>query len=65
MDVFSERLENEYDMSVILTTPSVPYKAILKNGKEVIVENANMAPGDVEIKYYEEPIAKAVIMAPQ
>lgn len=34
MDVFRERLENEYDLSVILTSPSVPYKAIFRNGKE-------------------------------
>jgi translation elongation factor EF-4 len=34
MDVFRERLENEYDLSVILTSPSVPYKAVFRNGKE-------------------------------
>lgn len=34
MDVFRERLENEYNLSVILTSPSVPYKAVFRNGKE-------------------------------
>lgn len=53
MDVFKERLENEYNLSVILTSPSVPYKAILRNNKEVMVENAIMAPDASLIKYYE------------
>lgn len=53
MDVFRERLENEYNLSVLLTSPSVPYKAILRNGKDVMVENAIMAPDAAVIKHYE------------
>ncbi|CAD8165063.1 unnamed protein product [Paramecium octaurelia] len=65
MDVFRERLENEYNLSVLLTSPSVPYKAILRNGKEVMVENAIMAPDAAVIKHYEQPMAIATIMCPE
>ena len=33
MDVFKQRLDDEYEISTILTTPNVPYRAILRNGK--------------------------------
>lgn len=44
MDVFKERLDEEYNISTILTTPNVPYRAMLRNGKLVEIENALMAP---------------------
>lgn len=44
MDVFNERLDEEYNISTILTTPNVPYRAILRDGKIVEIENALLAP---------------------
>ena len=44
MDVFNQRLSDEYDMSTILTTPNVPYRAVLRNGTTVEIENALMSP---------------------
>lgn len=44
MDVFKQRLDDEYELSTILTMPSVPYKCKLRNGKIKVVENAIEAP---------------------
>ena len=44
MDVFKQRIDDEYGISTILTSPSVQYKCKLRNGKEVEIENALMAP---------------------
>lgn len=65
MDVFRQRLEQEYDLSAILTSPSVPYKAVLRNGKEIMVENAIMAPPSEQVLHYEQPMARATIMSPK
>lgn len=37
MEVFNQRLEQEYNMSVILTAPTVPYKAVLSSAKLIKV----------------------------
>jgi translation elongation factor EF-4 len=37
MEVFNQRLEQEYNTSVILTTPTVPYKAVLSSAKLIKV----------------------------
>lgn len=39
MEVFNQRLEQEYNASVILTTPTVPYKAVLSSAKLIKVYN--------------------------
>lgn len=64
MDVFNQRLDDEYQISTILTTPSVPYRAKLKNGKLIEIQNALLAPDAADVAYYEEPMAKAILMCP-
>ena len=44
MDVFRQRLNDEYSVDVILTSPAVPYKCKLKNGKLIDIESALDAP---------------------
>jgi GTP-binding protein LepA len=39
MDVFRQRLEEEFDASIVVTTPSVPYKVVLKDGSEQTLLN--------------------------
>lgn len=56
-------MEEEYDVSVIVTTPSVPYRAKLRSGEIIEIDNASLAPSNVE--YYEEPIALATITTPE
>ena len=44
MDVFKQRLEQEYDMSVIVTAPSVRYQLLLTNGETIEIENPSDFP---------------------
>lgn len=65
MEIIVERLEREFDLSVITTSPSVIYKVVLTNGKEEMVQNPSNLPDPVEIDHIEEPIVKADIMIPK
>ena len=65
MDVFKQRLIDEYKISIILTSPSVKYKCCLKITKKIVeIENALTAPEPGTILYYEEPIADVMIITP-
>ncbi|KAI0957857.1 Translation factor guf1 mitochondrial [Taiwanofungus camphoratus] len=69
MDVFRQRLEDEYDAQVIITAPTVPYKVIYKHRKPMIVSNPTDFPevNDARhmIKEIQEPVVKASIIVPQ
>ena len=65
MDVFKERLEQEYGASIIVTSPTVPYRVILTNGDEIIVDNPSKFPDTVRIKEILEPMINATIITPQ
>jgi elongation factor 4 len=65
MDVFKQRLDDEYGISTIVTSPSVQYRCKLKDGKEIEIENALMAPEAELVNYYEEPIASVRIITPK
>lgn len=64
MEIVQERLEREYDQSLVTTLPNVEYHVYKKNGTKIIVDNpADMPPiGDIE--RIEEPYIKAQIVAP-
>ncbi len=65
MDVFKQRLEQEYGMSVILTSPTVLYKVILTSGEEQLIENPSKFPETVCIEEVLEPMIKATIITPK
>lgn len=66
MDVFKQRLEQEYDLAVIATAPSVLYKIKLKSEPEMIsVENPSDFPDPVKIEEIYEPMIEATIITPQ
>ena len=65
MDVFKQRLDDEYKISTIVTTPSVKYKCKLKNKQVIEVENALMAPEPGDVIHYEEPIAEVIVITPK
>ena len=44
LDIVQERLEREYDQSLIMTTPSVRYEFILTDGSEVAIDNPQFYP---------------------
>ncbi len=63
-DVFKQRLEQEYDMSVIITAPSVRYQIKLTNGTLMDIENPSDFPERNYIETIFEPIIKATIIVP-
>lgn len=62
MEIIQERLEREFNMTVITTVPNVSYKAFLTNGDEVIVNNPSDLPDPSKTDYVEEPYIKAQII---
>ncbi len=64
MEIIVERLEREFDLGVITTSPSVIYKVVLKDGREEMIQNPTNLPDPLEIEHIEEPIVKADIMIP-
>ncbi len=64
MDVFRERLEQEYDMSIISTAPSVLYEILLSSGKTEMVDNPADFPDPGAIEKIFEPIVRATIITP-
>ena len=65
MDVIQERLENEYDIDLVCTAPSVVYKINVNDGSQIILENPCEFPDPTIIKSSEEPYVKATIMTPK
>lgn len=65
MEIIVERLEREFDLGVITTSPSVIYKVVKTDGTEEMVQNPSNLPDPVEIDHIEEPIVKADIMIPK
>ncbi|MEG0431329.1 MAG: translation elongation factor 4 [Anaerovoracaceae bacterium] len=65
MEIIVERLEREFNLSVITTSPSVIYKVVMNDGTEVMVQNPSNLPDLMTIKHIEEPIVKADIMIPK
>jgi GTP-binding protein LepA len=62
MEIIQERLEREFNMTVITTVPNVSYKAYLTNGEEVVVNNPSDLPDPAKTNSVEEPYIKAVII---
>lgn len=65
MEIVQERLEREFQLSLITTAPSVVYKMILNNGTVLHVDNPSKMPEVSEIRRIEEPIVLATIHAPK
>jgi len=63
MEIIQERLEREFNMTVITTVPNVSYNAYLTKGMElVVVNNPSELPDPSKIEYIEEPYIKAQII---
>ena len=65
MDVIQERLEREYNLTLITTAPSVNYKVFKTNGEMLEVDNPAKLPPPTEIDYIEEPYVKATTIVPK
>ncbi|WP_206459031.1 translation elongation factor 4 [Anaerovorax sp. IOR16] len=65
MEIIVERLEREFNLGIITTSPSVIYKVIMTNGNVEMIQNPSNLPNSIEIDHIEEPIVKADIMIPK
>lgn len=62
MEIIQERLDREYDMSVITTVPNVSYKVYTKQGNVLEVHNPSGMPEPVNIDHIEEPYIRASVI---
>lgn len=65
MDVTQERLERDFGLDLIITAPSVIYRAHTTDGEVLAVSNPSEMPDQTNLDYIEEPYVKAEIMVPQ
>ncbi|MCL2806031.1 MAG: translation elongation factor 4 [Treponema sp.] len=64
LEVIQERLEREFDQSVIFTAPSVKYKVRIRGGEELFIDNPMEYPDEGRIEGAQEPYIRAAIITP-
>ena len=65
MDVIKERLEREYNLTLLTTAPNVIYEVFLTNGQIEMVDNPSLFPNQTVIDHVEEPFVNATIIVPK
>jgi GTP-binding protein LepA len=65
MDIVRERLEREYDLSLLATTPTVEYEVTLTDGSHAMVHSPNDMPDRVRIEEIREPYIRATVLCPK
>lgn len=65
MEIVQERLEREYNLDLITSSPTVVYEVLLKNGEIIYVDNPSKLPDISKIEEIREPIAEVSIFLPQ
>jgi GTP-binding protein LepA len=64
LEIIQQRLEREYDMDLIATSPSVEYRVITQKGAEIAVDNPAMLPDPATIEEVREPWMKTTVIVP-
>ncbi|MHB8680526.1 MAG: translation elongation factor 4 [Acidimicrobiales bacterium] len=64
MEIIRERLEREFDLSLIATAPSVAYVAALADGGEVRFDNPSEMPETNKLDHIDEPMLKSTLIVP-
>jgi len=64
MEIVQERLDREYDVDIIATSPSVEYRVLTTRGAEVAIDNPAMLPNATAIEEIREPWMKVTIIVP-
>ncbi|MCI8467394.1 MAG: elongation factor 4 [Bacilli bacterium] len=64
MDIIMTRIEREFDLAVIATSPSVIYELTLTNNEEIAIDSPNKMPESVKIKSIREPFIYTNIIVP-
>ncbi|MDX1905097.1 MAG: translation elongation factor 4 [Thermonemataceae bacterium] len=62
LEIIQERLEREFDMTVITTVPSVQFKVYNNKGEEALIQAPSDMPDPVHIDFIEEPFVKVQII---
>ncbi len=65
LEIVQERLEREYNQSIIMTVPGVQYRFTLADGKVITVDNPLYYPDPSSIKREEEPFIRTSILIPE
>ncbi|HEY8656903.1 MAG TPA: translation elongation factor 4 [Candidatus Limnocylindria bacterium] len=65
LEIVQERLEREYDVDLIATSPSVEYRVITQAGEEIAVDNPALLPDPSIIDEVREPWMKVTIIVPK
>ena len=64
MEIIQERLEREFDLTIVATMPNVAYRVTKSNGDIIVIEKASQMPDQAEIDQVEEPYIEADILCP-
>ena len=64
LEIITERLEREFDINLLTTTPGVVYKVHLNKGDVIDLQNPSSLPDQTLVKFIEEPWIKATIITP-
>ncbi len=64
LEVIQERIEREFDLSIVFTSPSVRYIVHMKNGEVLEIDNPLEYPDPMRVDYAEEPFIEASIITP-
>lgn len=64
MEIVQERLEREFELDLITTTPTVEYRVVTLTGESLLVDNPALLPPIQEIEHIEEPYILATIHVP-
>jgi GTP-binding protein LepA len=65
MEIIVERLEREFDLTVITTSPSVIYRVVMASGAVEMIQNPTNLPDPALVECIEEPVVKAGIIIPK
>ncbi|MGH9339429.1 MAG: translation elongation factor 4 [Acidobacteriota bacterium] len=63
-EIIQERVEREFNIELLATSPSVVYQLVLTDGSVVLIDNPAMWPNTARIEKVEEPYVLATLMAP-
>lgn len=64
MEIVQERLEREFNLTLITTAPTVVYKVFLHDGTTMSLENPSQLPSETKIEHMEEPFVKVIVHTP-
>ncbi|MEA3304257.1 MAG: translation elongation factor 4 [Patescibacteria group bacterium] len=65
MEIIQERLDREFNLNILVTTPTVRYVAVLRNGEEVMISNPSEMPDIGSVEEIKQPWAKIEVIVPE